>query len=209
MLKTLLWILKSFALALLGLPVTLLGLVLVPLGLLFRREYPETRKPFTQFPGEWMLVRLPSWLLPWDNIYDGFRGDKRGWWDNNQGGKSASLKSMFLWGAIRNPANYWSRHITGLDISKCVVTKRAGNCDLPDEEPGHRQWVHLVATRADGKTFNRFYMSWALPWDDTHGIMIDIGWKFKLAHNGMSPDAPDKDKIRGSVFTLSPYKALT
>ena len=26
---------------------------------------------------------------------------------------------------------------------------------------------------------------------------------------GMSPDAPDKDRIRGSVFTLSPYKALT
>ena len=25
----------------------------------------------------------------------------------------------------------------------------------------------------------------------------------------MSPDAPDKDRIRGSVFTLSPYKALT
>ena len=25
----------------------------------------------------------------------------------------------------------------------------------------------------------------------------------------MSPDAPDKDRIRGSVFSLSPYKALT
>lgn len=27
--------------------------------------------------------------------------------------------------------------------------------------------------------------------------------------NDMSPDAPDKDRIRGSVFTLSPWKALT
>ena len=203
------WFLKPLAIALLGLPVTLLGFVLVPIGLLFKRTYPETNAQFTQFPGEWELVRLPSWLLPWDNIYDGFRGDKRGWWDDNQGGKSHTFLSMFKWGAVRNPANYWSRHITGLDISKCAIKKLGGNCDLPSENPGQREWVHLRAFHESGKTYDRFFMSWAIPWDDTHGVMIDVGWKFKLEHGGMMEDAPEKDRIRGSVFTASPWKKLT
>ena len=204
------WLLKPFAIFVIGIPVTLLGLVMVPLGLLFKRTYPETRTPFTQYPGEWELVRLPSWLKPWDNLYDGFLGDKRGWWSNECEKAKRTCRdflSMFLWGAIRNPANYWSRNITGLDVSQCIVKKLAGNCDLPDENPGQRQWVHLRAYHENGWTYDRFFMSWAITND--HALMIDIGWKIKLSHNGMSQDETVKNRIKGSVFTISPWKKLT
>lgn len=200
------WAIYSFLLALAGLPVTLLGLVLVPIGLMFKRVM-SGRVPFTQYPGEWELVRLPKWLLPWDNTFDGFLGDKRGWWSNEcekNGYSCRSLKAMWLWGAVRNPANYWSRVMTGIDVSKCVVHKVAGNCDLPSEKPGAKEWVHLVAHHENGRDYHRFFMSWSI--STSHAVMIDIGWKVKLAHNGMSPDADIKDRIRGSVFTMSPWK---
>lgn len=202
------WFLKSFLLALLGLPITLLGLPLVALGLLFKRVYPETTKPFTQYPGNWTLVRLPQWLLPWDNLFDGFMGDKRGWWSNQRGGKADSFWAMWLWGATRNPANYWSRIMTGVDLSRCVITKISG-VDEVLEEPGVKNWQFLVAIRDDGKKFHRFFLSWAFPWNDKLGLMIDIGWKVKLSHNGTLPTAPIKDRIRGSVFTINPIKKLT
>ena len=204
---------KSILVFLVGIPVTLLGLITVPIGYLFRHEYRETTVPFTQYPGNWMLVRMPRWLLPWDNQYDGMMGDKRGWWDNwckeNYKKDSTSFKAIYMWTAIRNPANYWSRNLTGLDLAGCKITKLAGNVDEVTEEPGCKEWLFLLCTTANGSKYHRFFMSWAYDKDPTHGIMIDIGWKFKLKHNEMPETAIDKDRIRGSVFTLSPWKKLT
>ena len=210
------WLLKSFLLAIAQLPMKLLGFPLVALGLLFKQEYPETTKPFSdpQYAagGDWTLVRLPKWLLWYDNQYDGFLGDKRGWWDNEcrkSGRTCRDFLSMWLWGAVRNPTNYFGRNVIAMDVSKTRVVKLSGNCDLPSEEPGKREWVHLCAYGEDGKEYHRFFMSWAYDrWPD-HGVMIDIGYKIKLAHNGMPTDAPDKDKLRSPVFSPSPWKKLT
>jgi hypothetical protein len=208
------WIIKSFFLALFGLLLTIIGLFVIPIGILFKREYPETKKEFTQYKGnDWMLVRLPKWLLPWDNMFDGMLGDKRGWWDNRcreKGRTCQSFLSMWLWTAIRNPTNYWSRVVTGVDVSKINIRTVKSNCTFPSENPGKREWVYLMAEDEDGDPLSvrRFFMSWAYPFDENHGIMIDIGWKIKPDHNNVSIDAPESQKIKGSVFTMSPWKNL-
>lgn len=203
-------LIKSFLLAIVGLPVTLIGLPLVAIGLPFRRSYPETMRPFSQYPehGQWMLIDLPSWLKPWSNPFDGALGDKRGWWANERGGKPASYLSMWLWMAVRNPANYWSRVMTGVDVSRCKIERVKGNADVIIEEPGVSNWHVLKATRDDGKTFYRFWLVWAYPFRPDKSLNIDIGWKLKLEDSEMSPDAPIKDRIVGSVFTPGIWKTL-
>jgi hypothetical protein len=39
--------------------------------------------------------------------------------------------------------------------------------------------------------------------------MIDVGYKVKVSHNGTTPDAPEKDRFKGIVFTISPFKELS
>jgi hypothetical protein len=200
-------LLRALALAVLGLVMTIIGLAVVWIALPYRAvSGPE--QPFSQYPqhGNWVLVRLPRLALWWDNIYDGMYGDKRGWWANHCSGQHASRKSMWLWAAVRNPSNYFSRVICGVDVSRCTIVKVAG-MDTVSENPGQREWQILKAVRDDGTAFPRFFVSWAITHD--HALMIDIGWKVKLAHNGTAPDVPEKDRIKGSVFTLSPWKALT
>lgn len=203
-------LIKSFLLAIVGLPVTLIGLPLVAIGLPFRRSYPETMRPFSQYPehGQWMLIDLPSWLKPWSNPFDGALGDKRGWWANERGGKPASYLSMWLWMAVRNPANYWSRVMTGVDVSRCKIERVKGNADVIIEEPGVSNWHVLKATRDDGKTFYRLWIVWAYPFRPDKSLNIDLGWKLKLEDNGMAKDAPIKDRIVGSVFTPGIWKTL-
>lgn len=203
--------LKPFIFFLLSIPVKLLGIPLVALGLLFRRECWVTRKPFTQYPGEWMMVRLPALLRWWDNLSDGFLGDKRGWWDNycreHYGKPASAFFCMWMWGAFRNPANYFSRVVIGLDVSRCAIHKWAGD-DTVIEEPGCRNWQVIVAVRDDGARFPRFFMSLALPGRPDKALMIDIGWKIKLAHNGTPKDAPESERLKGLAFVVSPWKTL-
>ena len=71
------------------------------------------------------------------------------------------------------------------------------------------EYTHVgIALRSDGKCFPRLYA--VLPWwfDQSHAVMIDIGWKIKLSHNGTSPDAEPSDRLKGSVFTPSLWKGL-
>lgn len=202
------WWVQSTAVFLLGLPVTLLGLVVVPLALPFRRYIGEPR-PFTQYPdaGYWRLVRLPSWALWWDNIYDGLLGDKRGWWENycrkNYVHGADHWYSMFQWAAIRNPANYWSRMVTGCDVRS--VSLLAGQPVVDEDNPG---WHFLLAVDAKGSSF--YYLGFNFPWwfDKTHAVFGRFGWKLKLTHDGMSPDAPEQDRIRASVYRVSFWKAI-
>lgn len=207
------WFFQSTAVFLIGLPVTLLGLPLVAVGIFFRRSFPQTAQHHTDpryyHLGDWMLVRLPTWLLWWDNPCDGLRGDKRGWWDNYcRENYSFSLGSrhwysMWQWAAIRNPANYWSRVVTGCDVR--TVELLAGQQLVDEDNPG---WHFLRATDAKGKSF--YYLGFVFPWwfDRTHAIYGRFGWKLKLAHDGMKPDAPEQDRIRASVYRVSFWKAI-
>lgn len=198
------WFFQSCAVFALRIVVMLLGLPLVAIGIPFRREFPETRSPFTQFTsrGDWMLVRLPWWLRPWDNESDGLYGDKRGYWSNVRDGQHASFLSMWLWAAVRNPANYFSRNTIAIDVTKRGVVKLWGDDDVI-EEPGHRNAQFLRSGN-----FYRLFVSWALPGRPDKAFMIDIGWKMKLEHNSLPADAPEKERLRGFTFTISPWKHL-
>ena len=199
--------LRSFLLALLGLPVSILGLGVVWFALPYRRTVGEA-KPFTQYPdlGNWQLVRLPSWALWWDNAFDGVYGDKRGWWANECDGQAGTRYNMWRWAALRNPANYFSRNVCGIDVSQIRVEKVAGN--LHDESVApYRGFFLLKGTAQNGRIYPRLYMEFAIY--GTHGLMLDFGWKIKLSHNGTPSDAPEKDRIKGIVFTISPWKELS
>lgn len=206
------WATQSIGALLVGIPVKLLGLPLVALGLRFRREFPESEQPFEQYPGKWTLVRLPAWLAPWDNRYDGFRGDRRGYWDNwnriNRSRGSDAFWAMWEWGAIRNPANHFSRNLIARDVSGCTLVRLAGNADVVTETPGQFEWHFLHAAPLRGLPFYRLFFVWPWPFKPDHAVMLDIGWKFKLAHAGMAADAAEKDRLRGFVFSPSLWKKL-
>lgn len=205
------WFFQSTGVFLIGLPVTLLGLPLVALGILFRRDYPETLQPFTDpryvDHGYWQLTRLPSWLLWWDNPYDGLYGDKRGWWANycweHYGTEHDDFWSMWQWAAIRNPANYWSRIVTGCDVHQVELLAGQPVCD--EDNPG---WHFLRAIDAKGRSF--YYLGFVFPWwfDKTHAVFGRFGWKLKMSHNWLPDNAPEQDRIRASVYRMSPWKAI-
>ena len=206
------WAFKSISVFLIGIPITLLGFPLIAIALPFRKYDLETIR-FSQYPelGYWQRVTLPAWARWWSNEFDGAYGDKRGWWSNycieNYGKDHTHFYSMWQWLAIRNPANYWSRVVSGCDVSKCVIVKLAGD-DVVTETEGNFEWQFLCATNENGSRFHRFFF--VMPWwfRKDKAIMFDIGWKIKLAHNGMSPDAILKDRIKGSVFSMSPWKGV-
>lgn len=207
---TLTWLFKSILTFLIGLPITILSPIITAIALPFRVEHPETDTPFTDprftAQGFHRMVTLPKWALWWDNIYDGMWGDKRGWWDNETG-DCTSFKSMWLWNGVRNPANYFGRHIKGIDVTRCRITKLAGQ-DVVEADEGLPGWQFLLATRDDGKTYHRLFME--IPWwfNSTKIFLLDIGWKIKLSHNDVEVDAPPQDRFKGSVFTISPWKNL-
>lgn len=206
------WFFKSTAVFLLGLPVTLLGLLVIPLALPFRTYDQSTAKDFSDpryaDPLDcWCMCRLPRWALLWDNIYDGLLGDKRGWWNwycsKNYKRSANHWYSMFQWAAIRNPANYWSRIVTGCDVR--AVSLLAGQPVVDEDNPG---WHFLLAIDAKGRSY--YYLGFNFPWwfDKTHAIFGRFGWKLKLSHDGMPPNAPEQDRIRASVYRVSFWKAI-
>lgn len=200
---------RAFLLFLAKIPLILLGVFVVPCMIPFRKADPLTLVPYTQHPelGDWEFVNFPGW---WGNPCDGLSGDKRGdyaQWCVDHGIKPGGFLAMFIWAAIRNPGNYWSRCVAGVDVSQCWIVKRAGD-DVVIEEPGQGGWQYLRAIRSDGKIFDRLLV--VFPWwfDKTHAVLIDIGWKIKLSHNGTKPDARINDRMKGNVFTISPWKGL-
>jgi len=190
--------LRAFGLVLLKLPMILLGLPVVWFALPKSSGSGEL-KPFSQFPqyGSWRLVRLPSWALWWDNAFDGMLGDKRGWWANECGGLHNEYFNMWKWAAIRNPANFFSRNVCGVDVSQLLIS----------EVTKGTSWFVLRGVDKSGKVYPRFYLEY--PIFKTYGVMIDIGWKIKLDHNNVQPESPEKDRIKGIVFVGSPWKELS
>lgn len=108
------------------------------------RDTKSLYRPTTQLPGVWQLITLPAWLSGGATSSTGHGGDKRGWWNTNcvneYGKYYFEFFPMWMWLAIRNPANYWSRVMTGCDVSKCDITRLAGR-DLANED--HPGWSFL------------------------------------------------------------------
>lgn len=207
----LLWLIKSVTVFLIHIPLIVLGPLVVALALPFRSEHGNT-VPFTKYPGqgEWRLIRLPAWARWWDNPYDGMWGDKRGWWDNEcrkSGRTCKSFLSMWLWAAIRNPTNYFSRNVVGVDVSKCSFVKLGGR-DVVEADKGFPGWQFLMAVTTEGRRVYRFFAEIPYTWRGDKLFLIDIGWKIKLSHKGTLPTAEPQDRMKGSVFTISPWKSL-
>lgn len=204
------WAFKSLALLPASLMMTLIGYPVTAIALLFRVEHPKTDKPFTQFRGMHRLVTLPSWALPWDNIFDGAWGDERGWWDNecrSVGSTCQSFFSMWWWMAVRNSANHFSRVTTSCDAGRCVITKLAGDDEVL-QEPGKRTWNFLVATRDDGTQYHRLHAMLAYP-RSRHAFEVNIGWKIDLSDRGILPFDPPDERLIGSVFRIRPWVAVS
>jgi len=197
--------LRAFGLFLLKVPMILIGLPVVWFALPKSWCPPVFAQTFTQFPqyGSWRLERLPKWALWWDNAFDGMLGDKRGWWANECKGEHTTRYNMWRWAALRNPVNYFSRNVCGIDVSTLRVEQTAGNVQVE----GSNGFYLLKGMAAGGKVYPRFYAEYRLKGE--HGLMIDIGWKIKLSHNGVKPDSPEKDRFKGIVCVVSPFKELT
>lgn len=190
---------RAFLLALTKLPLFLAGLVIVAVMIPFRKTDEATR-----LPNGWVFTNFGTW---WGNPFDGLMGDKR--LDYAKGFKAfPTFWSMWLWAAVRNPVNYWSRLVAGVDVSRCTIHKVWGD-DTVVEAPGVRAAQYIVAKRDDGREFPRLFV--VLPWffKPTHALLIDLGWKVKLSHNGTSPNARLQDRFKGLVFTVSPWKTLS
>lgn len=193
---------RAACLALIKAVLIIVGLIVVPLLLPFRKTDETTR-----LPNGWAFSNVPGWF---GNPFDGLYGDKRGWWIGvcrAAGRDPYGYLSMWLWAAVRNPVNAWSRLVAGCDVSRCEV-KKVWGADAVVEEPGRGGAQYLVAHRDDGKLYPRFFA--VVPWffDPAHAVMLDVGWKIKLSHNGTAPDAKPSDRYKGLVFTASVWKTL-
>lgn len=79
----------------------------------------------------------------------------------------------------------------------CIIMPRAVRAQC---------WAN--ASHDNGLIYPRFFCSLAYPFRPDKAVMIDFGWKIKLKHSRMSPEADIKDRIRGSVFTPSLWKSV-
>lgn len=202
-------LLRAFGLFLLQIPLILIGFVVVAVLIPFRKTDETTRKPFISYPelGTWVFSNIPGWF---GNLSDGVLGDKRGWFANwcvERGIKYPSFAAMWIWAAVRNPINRFSRVVIGCDVSRCRIVKVWGD-DVVEEVAGQRGWQYLLATRDDGKEYGCLRI--VLPWcfKPTNGCVVYVGWKIKLSHNGTPPDAPEKDRLKGDTFNISLWKSL-
>lgn len=154
----------------------LIGLVVVPLAMpLLVTEGPPV--PFTQAPGNWQFKRLPAWAWLWSNDRDGAVGDKRGWWHLNApfGLGAYHPLSMFVWLALRNPANNmrFTRWL-GCPVTECDY--RYWGDENVEDRPGEGGRRLLLAThKKTGRRYYGFYGVWQ--WSTTRAVVIQIGFK--------------------------------
>ena len=206
------WWLQSTLIFLAGIPVTIVGLFAVAIGIPSRHAVAGSERPFSDprytHLGSWQLVRLPWWCRPWDNAFDGLAGDKRGWyanWSLNRKLGYPSFLSMWIWAAFRNPANFWSRNMTGCDVTGSTVEVLYGPTEVDDSHPGLHM---LLCTDAKGRKYPVVEICYPWPAFPKYGIYGRFGWKIKAAHAGTPAGSPPQDCIKGSVYRLSLWKGL-
>lgn len=103
----------------------LLGFIIVPLALCFV-ELPN------KYALRHTLTDLPAWAKPWGNIRDGIMGDSRMWywslgypkWIDKLPENWQSFMRCFVWLAIRNPTNTFTRYTRGVGcpVDRCSIS---------------------------------------------------------------------------------------
>lgn len=175
------------------LPVIALGVFLVPIGIPFRRNVNG-------------VVRLPKWLLPWDNILDGITGDSRGYYQAYSKDWPPFL-AMWWWTAFRNPANYFKRFIIACDITKTRTTKLAGQSYVRDDLYS-TGWQFLVAV--DGFEYKNYYQLYVVKrwFNSSRALVIQLGFKFKLDDELIDYSDSEYKKFKGFTFEIAPFKFI-
>jgi hypothetical protein len=187
----------------LQIPLAFLGLFVVPVALQFARPVHN---------GERWLMRLPSWALWFDNVYDGSDGDRRNWWRDNCSTeawfgwfpdlKNTDFLARYWWMAIRNPINNFKRNIAGAD---CTLLKVLYHLHIGTK-------LIDADTSSRGLSFIRFSRGiWALEcaydYGNGHGFYVQIGHKVSIADlTKYKPD--DLRRMKGVTFEFNPYKTF-
>ncbi len=150
---------------------------------------------------------LPNWLKWLQNPEDGLTGDSRGWyWNVKMKGKPAWFK-MWWWSGVRNTYNYLKRFIIGIDIRKFTFHKLCG-ADYVRDDLINQGFQILYAKPKDG-WFPRPMLYWVRQWGDSNrAIVLQIGWKIKLEHNGTAYE-DEWDYYKGLTFEPNPYKDIS
>ncbi|MDM1710625.1 hypothetical protein HX137_08220 [Pseudomonas sp. 165] len=186
----------------------LIGLVVVPLAMpLLVTEGPPV--PFTQAPGNWQFKRLPGWAWLWSNDRDGAVGDKRGWWHLNApfGLGAYHPLSMFVWLALRNPANNmrFTRWL-GCPVTECDY--RYWGDENVEDRPGEGGRRLLLAThKKTGRRYYGFYGVWQ--WSTTRAVVIQIGFKGEPKDWAEDYTGDLSRQWAGMTFEINLYKDIS
>lgn len=205
------WFRRGAALYLREMPINLLGLLVVAIALPFRTSDASTSVPFTLYPelGNWQRVNLPAWAERWDNPCDGMLGDKRGWfanWCAARGWRYPSWLSMWWWAAIRNPANYYSRITTAIDITDATLRMLAGTSAQANEN--EFGW-HFIIAEKDGRTLGCLFQA-AIPYPFAPGRGFYCRFGYKIELDEPQTQANDLyERLRSSVWKCSAWKDLS
>lgn len=186
----------------------LLGLVIVPIGLMRTRVYPDSERQFTQYNTHrtWVLERLPTWCLWWDNPIDGCRGDKRGYWDSHSPTRDSShWLSKFWWMAVRNPFNYFKRFVLGCDVRVFDIETIGGITayDVRDDLE-HTGFQFL-------KCGPFYHLYWVRRWGKSkRGLVVELGNKFGYRHRSVEYPRESRYKyFKGFTFEINPFKDIS
>jgi len=185
-----------------------LSAVLVGVGLFFKKDLGD--RAFS----DGTVVRnyeLPDWLWWSQNPEDNLTGDKRGWyWNIYMEGRPDWWK-MWVWSAWRNPLNYWKRIKTGCDIREHRVVKICGDDYVRDDfENTGFQILLAVPTAMHSKWYHyKPALYWVRRWGSSNrGIVVQLGWKIKLSHNGATYVDP-LDYFKGWTLEPQPFKDIS
>ena len=183
-----------------------LGVVLVPIGLLFTDDSAKPYTYTTKDGSEWWLRRLPKWLLWWDNPIDGFLGDDQFRWANRDipfGIKNTSFFGQVIWGAYRNPFNYFKRFVLSCDVRNHKVEKLAG-VDYIRDDFNSTGWQWL-------RCGNNYTIYWVRRWGmSNRAIVVQLGNKIKLADNTTTyPPEQEYKYFKGFTFEVQPFKDIS
>jgi hypothetical protein len=182
---------------LLQLPVILLGLPLVAIGLPFTRIVKnDTGRE---------IVRLPAWLLPWDNVVDGLLGDGRGTYALKTIDWNPAF-AMWWWAAVRNPANYFKRFILAIDITRYRTELLAGQNYVRDDMAS-TGW-QLLAARSGRFTAYHFYMVRPL-FKSSRAVVIQLGFKFRIGDEFETYGLSQYRRYKGFTFEVAPFKDIS
>jgi len=155
---------------------TVLGWFMVPIGLLFPREFEPWNK--NSQPSHRML----KIFWPWDNYKDGIDGDVN-WRRKRKEGEYKKFYCRYLWTAFRNPISNF-KHWLGVD--DVVVEKHIYGTIKRPKVWGHVGRAYVEVRTQNGKIYPMYYIGLKL-WEKNgqiKGTRLLLGWK----NFNVSPD---------------------